>query len=247
MSNESSTSHQEMVGYSTLGGIILGVLLSLCTLTCITGNIIALKYFLSHRKTPSAISYILISFNDLILLVLLVPLQLALFTGTSHIRGPTGCSIWTFIWTISRRMTNFLVTWILACRIVTLMYQFKYLRAANIYVPTLCYLAVLTIQGVVPIALGGYSGECGDLSSTKSSFQTSYSALEAVYLTLDVLEFVLPIIADVFMVVSALVFIKSGMYILGFYLLPLAAVMCTCVGFVVFVSLTFCERLILRN
>lgn len=207
-----SPSYQEMVGYSTLGGVLLGVLLSLCTLTCITGNIIALKYFLAHRKTPSALSYILISFNDVMLLVLLVPLQLALFTGTSHIRGPTGCSIWTFIWTISRRMTNFLVTWILACRIVTLMCQFKYLRAANIYIPTLCYLGLLTIQGVVPIAMGGYSGECGDLASGKSPLQTDNTVLAAVYFALDVSEFALPVIADVFMVVSALVFIKSGMY-----------------------------------
>ena len=192
--------------YSPLGGSIL----FLCTITCVSGNIIALKYFLAHRKTPSALSYIFISFNDLTTLVLLLPLELSLFTGTGYLRSPTGCSVWTFVWSISRRMTNFLVMWILACRIVTLMYQFKYLRAANIYIPTICYLVVLLIQGIVPIAVGGYTVESCDLTSSNSVFKTNSTVFKAAYFTVDVLEFALPIVADKFMVVSALVFIKSG-------------------------------------
>lgn len=210
MSDKSVAVNQASLGYSPLGGSILGTILCLCTLTCVSGNIIALKYFLSHRKTPSALSYIFISFNDLMILALLIPLQLSLFTGNSYLRSPTRCSIWAFVWTISRRMTNFLVMWILACRIVTLMYQFKYLRAANIYVPTLVYLALLTVQGTVPIATGGYSVECCDLTSSKPIFKSNNSIMKAAYFTMDVLEFALPVIADIFMVVSALVFIKSG-------------------------------------
>jgi hypothetical protein len=111
-------------------------------------------------------------------------------------------------------MTNFLIMWILACRIVTLMYQFKYLRATNIYIPTLCYLGLLTVQSVVPLFLGGYADERCHLMSTSSYrhgsvFLSSYS-FRAVYFTLDILEFALPVVADIFMVVSALIFIKSG-------------------------------------
>ena len=141
----------QIAGYlSSLPVTVLGVILTLLSLLSLVLNTVSLLYFLSHRRTPIALSYIFISLNDMLLLLLTSPLLVAMVTGCHPVLGAgTGCQVWGVVWTIARRISGFLVVWILACRTMTLMSQFKYVRAVNIYGPTASYLVLLVVQALV--------------------------------------------------------------------------------------------------
>ena len=195
---------------------IIGLFICLVSLVCITGNILALRYFLAHRKTTSGLSYIFLASNDIATLLLLAPIQLSLICGASQIAGsPAACSTWAVLWCISRRLNNFVVMWVLGCRTVSLMSHFKYVRAVNIYGPMISYFALLLLQGLVPImSNGGYvmDESVGLCDWTYNVLLVSNrTAVRALIVAVDITGFGGPVVADLTMIVSAVVFIKSGL------------------------------------
>ena len=196
---------------------VIGIIICLVTVTCIIGDILALHYFLKHRKTTSAVSYIFLASNDIVTLCLLAPLQVSLIVSFSESSSkPVACTTWAVLWCISRRLNNFTVMWVLGCKTISLMSHFKCVKVVNIYGPMLTYTMFLVAQGFVPIVMkGGYTRDVslGLCDWTFNSLVVSDKPpVKMLLVTLDVLQFGGPIIADIVMITSAVVFIKSGNY-----------------------------------
>ena len=136
--------------------LFVGVTVLITISISLIGNTVALFYFLSYRRKASALSYIFLSFNDLILLLLLLPVQLHQLLGPGIVLPwqPSLCTTWAVLWKLSRGMTHFSVMWILVCRFSTLVSQFRYLRPGDVILPTVVYGVLLAGQTLIPVVTG---------------------------------------------------------------------------------------------
>ena len=86
--------------------LMFGVILLCCSFLGVIGNSISLKYFHSHSKSATSLTYMFISLFDLAASIMLVPIGLSCLNRRKglYFKNKIFCSTWSIMWNINVRM-----------------------------------------------------------------------------------------------------------------------------------------------
>ena len=92
------------------------------------GNIVSFLYFKSKKRDISSVIYLLITTNDIVLSITLLPVGISAFSkGQPALTfgNRYGCEVWDVIWTIAINLSVFLVLCLSVTRTISLLRPFK--------------------------------------------------------------------------------------------------------------------------
>ena len=144
--------------YSEHWDAILGTALLACSLIGIPGNVQALRYFLVRERTTSVSVYLCIVGCDLLTSLLTLPPAISLLRDRHALAlaVPTSCAVWGAGWTLTSRLSVFLVAVLSVTRVVALRRPFTPLQRHTVLTSILLYsVLLLGLSAVLPLTLGG--------------------------------------------------------------------------------------------
>ena len=129
-----------------------------CFLVGSTGNILALKYFLSKTKDIPTSIYICISVVDITVSVLVLPLGLPYVLhnrdGWLLKNSPGFCNTWGTLWYILSTLSIFLVAVMSITRTIHIVCPFRTLSKRAVMGVIAGYVILLSVQSTIPLWVG---------------------------------------------------------------------------------------------
>ena len=136
---------------------LLAVILSLCTLVGLPGNLLSLIYFYSANKRDSSLIYTMVSAIDICTCVVHFPVMIALYnTRQPGLFGNSSfCVIWIVVYNYVQLMSMFLVMLLSVSRTITLIILRYQVKKRSILAACLAYTSFLLGWHIIAHIFGG--------------------------------------------------------------------------------------------
>ena len=105
-----------------------GSICCLCFLVGTLGNIVSFLYFKSKKRDISSVIYMLITANDIVVSITVLPVGISFITQGQPgliFGNKYGCEVWYYIWTIAIHLSVFLVLCLCITRTISLLRPFQ--------------------------------------------------------------------------------------------------------------------------
>ena len=125
---------------------ICGIICCLCFMLGTCGNIASFFYFKSKKREMSSVIYMLITANDVIISLAVLPAGISLMTNRQPgiiFGSKYGCEAWIDVWLIAAPLSVFLVLCLSSTRTVSLLRPFKQQKIKYLVISIALYLILL--------------------------------------------------------------------------------------------------------
>ena len=128
--------------------VTYGAICCLCFLIGSCGNMVSFLYFRSKKRDISSTIYMMITANDVVVSMLVLPVGLSYWSNRQPglIFGDKyGCAAWLYIWSIAISFSIFLVMCLSITRTISLLRPFRQQNVRYLIVAVMTYnLLILT-------------------------------------------------------------------------------------------------------
>ena len=125
--------------------IFYGTLCCVCFLLGVPGNAAALTYFLHRKQDVSTLLYRIITVNDLLICVSVLPAGISFLSGRTPgilFGNNVMCNIWVYVWLLNLRLSVFLVLVLCCSRTYSLLKPFGERRCRTVLVIVAAYFLI---------------------------------------------------------------------------------------------------------
>ena len=126
--------------------VIYGTFCCLCFLLGTMGNIVSFLYFKGKKRDISSVIYILITANDLVVSVIIVPVGISFLSERSPgiVFGTSlSCKAWAYLWGIAVLYSIFLVLCLSITRTVSLIRPFQQQKIKHLLIALVSYFLLI--------------------------------------------------------------------------------------------------------
>ena len=184
--------------------ITYGLICCSCFLVGTVGNLASFLYFKSKRKDISSVIYRMVTINDILISLAILPMGVSLWSSRragAWFGNEYGCGAWFYLWETAVAFSVFLVLCLSTTRTISLLKPFKRLKVRYLVLAVVTYLlltlAVLIranmLQGAEVIYFPWY---------IRCELYFTLQPDETILLTLEVFR-ILAYVAPVFVVTSS--------------------------------------------
>ena len=148
--------------YNDTADKICIIICCLCSLLGTCGNIASFSYFKSKKREMSSVIYMLITANDVIISLAVLPAGISLMTDRQPgiiFGSKYGCEAWTNVWQTAVPLSVFLVLCLSSTRTVSLLRPFKQQKIKYLVISAVLYLMLLLFRILITHSLDGLSAE----------------------------------------------------------------------------------------
>ena len=141
-----TTSDWYKMNFNHAADVIYGTFCCLCFLLGTVGNIVSFLYFKGKKRDISSVIYILITANDLVVSVIIVPVGISLLSERSPgiVFGTNlSCKAWAYLWGIAVLYSIFLVLCLSITRTVSLIRPFQQQKIRNLLIAIVSYFLLI--------------------------------------------------------------------------------------------------------
>ena len=164
----------DMDYFNHAADVTYGSILFLCFLLGTVGNIVSFLYFKAKKRDISSVIYILITANDLVVSVIIVPVGISLLSERSPgiVFGTSlSCKAWYYLWQIAVAQSIFLVLCLSITRTLSLIRPFRKQKIRYLLIAiVLNFLLILAITIVVHVQDGAWIGFSPSMSRCELYF-----------------------------------------------------------------------------
>ena len=122
-----------------------GSICCLCFLIGTLGNIVSFLYFKSKKRDISSVIYMLITANDIVVSITVLPVgksfltqgQPGLIFGNRY-----GCEVWFYIWDVAIKLSVFLVLCLCITRTISMLRPFQRQKIRYFFIAVVLYLVI---------------------------------------------------------------------------------------------------------
>ena len=175
--------------YNETADKICGIICCLCFMLGTFGNIASLFYFKSKKREMSSVIYMLITANDVIISMAVLPTGISLISNRQPgiiFGSKYGCEVWTDVWHTAVQFSVFLVLCLSLTRTVSLLRPFKQQKIKYLVISIALYLMLLLCRILITPSLDGLSAEFNDHLSRCELSVTSLFDRDTVITTLSI-------------------------------------------------------------
>jgi hypothetical protein len=176
--------------------VVYGSVCFLCFLVGTLGNLVSFLYFKSKKRDISSVLYMMITANDIMVSITVIPIGISLWTGRKPgtlFGNSYGCAAWVYLWQISVSTSIFLVICLSMTRTIALVRPFQRLRLRNLLIAVALNLVFqLTLRIGFHFSDGSelrftpYSAQCDlqfmDIPNESEAFITLAISLKLTYI-----------------------------------------------------------------
>ena len=156
---EITTRHQSLSGFNPAVDVIYGFIVFMCFLIGTTGNMVSFLYFKRQKKDVSNFLYMLITANDILISITVLPVGISLWSRRRPgilFGSEIGCAAWCYVWKIGVDLSIFFVICLGIMRTTSLLRPFKQQQRKYLVMAVITYLAIrLSVAIVVHIKQEG--------------------------------------------------------------------------------------------
>ena len=141
-----TTSDWYKMNFNHAADVIYGTICCLCFLLGTVGNIVSFLYFKGKKRDISSVIYILITANDLVVSVIIVPVGISWLSERSPgiVFGTSlSCKAWAYLWGIAVLYSIFLVLCLSITRTVSLIRPFQQQKIRNLLIAIVSYFLLI--------------------------------------------------------------------------------------------------------
>ena len=144
--------YYEMDYYNHAADVTYGINCCLCFLLGTVGNIVSFLHFKAKKRDMSSAIYMLITANDVVISVVVVPVGISFLSERSPgiVFGTTlSCKAWYYLWQIAVAQSIFLVLCLSITRTLSLIRPFRKQKIRYLLIAIASYFLLILAQNIV--------------------------------------------------------------------------------------------------